>query len=317
MSELRLEHLDLNLVLTLHWLLTEQSVSRAAERLGVSQPAVSHSLKRLRETLHDPLLVKSGRIMRTTPKAERIQPAVARIVQEMREVFQTAASFEPATAQGRLRIAAPDSWAVLAGRAWDAAIRPLAPALQLDVVTLDFPVAQDLVSGAVDLVLLPETKLLDLPPGLDVEQFVQRHVSNETYLCAVGRDHPLAARKRTLADYLAADHIVTNPAGAALGGIDALLAERGLERRVIFRTESFLAGLALARQGMGVLTAPASAITAVPDGLVAFAPPIEVPGFSMLMGWHPNWTVDPRHRWLREHLVAALQALPGPRLSGD
>lgn len=309
MSERQLETLDLNLILTLHWVLTEQNVSRAAERLGVSQPAVSHGLKRLRDVFGDPLLVKSGRIMRTTPRAERMKPEVARIVAGMRELFQTEAAFDPATAEGRFRISASDNWALLAARAWARAVAPAAPNLSLDVVAIDFPVAQDLISGAVDLVILPEAKLLDLPPGLDIDQFVQRPLCEETYLTGVPDGAGIVAEgaKLGMKAYLTADHVLVSPNGAsALGIVDELLAARGEARRVAYRTESFLAGVLMAREGGCLITAPRSSFIAMREGMRVVAPPLPVPGYGILTGWHPNWTGDARHRWLREKLTEGL-----------
>ena len=309
MSERQLEQLDLNLLLTLHWVLTEQNVSRAAERLGVSQPAVSHGLKRLRTLFGDPLLVKSGRIMRTTPRAERMKPAVAHLVGELRDLFQTTQSFEPVEAEGRFRVAASDHWAVLAARAWARSVAPEAPKLSLDVVQIDFPVAQDLISGAVDLVFLPEARLLDLPPGLDIDQFVQRPLAEEHYLTGVPRTSPLHGKELTLDAFAEASHVLTNPAGSHLGIVDDQLAERGLSRHIAYRTESFLGGLAIAMATGSLITATQTTFLAYAKGFEIVPPPLPVPGFKMLTGWHPNWTGDPRHRWLRERLTGGLESV--------
>ena len=309
----QLETLDLNLLLTLHWVLTEQNVSRAAERLGVSQPAVSHGLKRLRDLFGDPLLVKSGRVMRTTPKAERMKPKVVELVAGMRDLFQAESEFEPARAEGRFRIAASDNGAILAARAWLSAVSEDAPGLALDVVHLDFPVAQDLISGAVDLVLMPEAKLLDLPPGLDIEQFVQKPLWTDEYLTGVPAGTPraekAASKGRTLDDFLSVGHVLTNPAGASLGAVDDVLRRSGKRRRIAYRTESFTAATGIARATGCLLTAPRSTFAAMPDGFVIVPPPLDVKGFRTLIGWHPNWTSDARHRWLRERLTAGLVAL--------
>lgn len=309
MSERRLEQLDLNLVLTLHWVLTEQSVSRAAERLGVSQPAVSHGLKRLREAFGDPLLVKSGKVMRTTPRAERLKPEVAVLVNGLRDLFQTEALFDPATATGRFCVSAPDDWAVLAARAWKLAVSPEAPALTLDLVAIDFPVAQDLISGAVDLALLPETKVLNLPPGLDIEQFVQRPVYENPYLVGVPETSPLHGEPLTLEAYAGADHVMVHPHGTVLEVIDDVLADVGLKRRIAYRTETFLGGVAIAEATGSLITVARSSFVAASPRLSVVPPPLPVSGYTMLSGWHPNWTGDPRHRWLREKLTEGLTAV--------
>ncbi|MBB4659247.1 LysR family transcriptional regulator [Parvularcula dongshanensis] len=311
MSERRLEGLDLNLVLTLHWLLTEQSVSRAAGRLGVSQPAVSHGLKRLRELFGDPLLVKSGKVMRTTPRADRMKPQVSQLVAGMRDLFQTEANFDPAAATGRFRVSASDNCAVLVARAWAKVVAPLAPKLALDVVAIDFPVAQDLISGSVDLVMMPEVRFLTPPPGLDLDQFVHKPLCHEPFRTGVPDSSPLAGRPLTLQAFLSEPHVLVNPEGASLGVVDEALAKRGLSRRIAYRAESFLAAAAIARSTGCILTAPASTFLALPEGFEVGPPPIDVEGFGLVTGWHPNWTADPRHRWLRERLTEGLNAVIG------
>ena len=118
MTEKRLESLDLNLLLALHWLLTERNVTAAASRIGISQPAASRALGRLREVFDDPLLVKTGSEMAPTHLAEKIQPAVALAVEKMRDVLKISDRFDPASQSGRFRIACSDYVGAMVAAAW-------------------------------------------------------------------------------------------------------------------------------------------------------------------------------------------------------
>ena len=154
MKRARLEDLDLNLIVTLHWLLTEQSVTRAAARLDVSQPTVSHALNKLRELLGDPLLIKSGRTMLPTKKAEALQPKVAEAIERMRDLLLEEQHFEPASQHGRFRIAVIDSVGSMVAQAWQKAVVPDAPRLELDILQPAVPQAQDLIAGKIDAIIL-------------------------------------------------------------------------------------------------------------------------------------------------------------------
>ncbi|GGY44784.1 LysR family transcriptional regulator [Parvularcula lutaonensis] len=305
MTRTRLEDLDLNLIVTLHWLLTEQSVTRAAARLDVSQPTVSHALGRLRDLLGDPLLIKSGRTMLATKKAEALQPRVAEIVDRMRDLLLEEESFDPANQSGRFRIAVIDSVGAVVIRAWQKAVQPDAPNLELDILQPAVPQAQDLIAGKIDAIILPEPKMLQLPPGVNVDEFVQRPIFEEHYVTAVRRDHPLA-NGMDIESYVKADHILINPEGLDVGAVDQVLHAAGMKRRIAFRTETFLLALEVLENSDCVLTAPATLFNFSRGKFSIFDCPVKVPSFKLFIGWHPNWTHDPQHRWVRERLIAEM-----------
>ncbi|NNU15496.1 LysR family transcriptional regulator [Parvularcula sp. ZS-1/3] len=308
MTRTRLEDLDLNLIVTLHWLLTEQSVTRAAQRLDVSQPTVSHALGRLRELLGDPLLIKSGRTMLPTKKAESLQPRVAEIVDRMRDLLLEEESFDPAHQKGKFRIAVIDSIGAMVVRSWQSVIQPDAPGLELDILQPAVAQAQDLIAGKIDAIILPEPKMLSLPPGVNIDDFVQRRLFEERYVTAVRRDHPLA-NGMDIERYCEADHILINPEGMDVGPIDQRLHDAGRKRRIAFRTETFLLALEALENSDCVLTAPASLFRYHQDKFSVMPCPVHTEGFACYIGWHPNWTHDPQHRWVRERLMNELSRL--------
>ena len=314
MSRARLEDLDLNLIVTLHWLLTEQSVTRAATRLDVSQPTVSHALSRLRTLLGDPLLIKSGRTMLPTKKAEALQPKVAEAIDRMRELLLEEEAFDPSNQSGRFRIAVIDSIGALVVRAWQNAVLPDAPNLELDILQPAQPQAQDLIAGKIDAIILPEPKMLHLPPSVNIDEFVQRPLFEEHYVTAVRRGHPLD-NGIDIDAFVKADHILINPEGLDIGAVDQVLQAAGLKRRIGFRTETFLLALDVLQNSDCVLTAPQNLFASAGDRFTIMPCPVNVPSYTMYIGWHPNWTHDPQHRWVRERLMAEVARLAGERAS--
>ena len=264
MSRARLEDLDLNLILTLHWLLTEQSVTRAAARLDVSQPTVSHALGRLRTLLGDPLLIKSGRTMLPTKKAEALQPRVAEAIDRMRDVLLAEDSFDPTSQKGRFRVSVSDNLAHLVIKAWHEVVLPDAPTMELDLLQPAVPQAQDLIAGKIDAIILPEPKVLNLPPGIDIDEFVRKPLFTESYATAVRRGHPFA-NDMSLERYLEGDHILINPQGMEAGIVDHFLAERSLQRRIAYRSETFLVALQILQETDCILTGPVTMFVNVSD----------------------------------------------------
>ena len=306
MAQKQLEGLDLNLLLALHWLLTERNVTAAAGKIGLSQPAASRALARLREIFGDPLLVKSGSEMAATPVAEKLQPAVAHAIERCRDVLRIAETFDPSTQTGRYRIACADYVGAMVAAAWAAAIAKAAPRLDLDLVRLSLEAGRELSSGKIDLVIVPDASLMDLPPSFDVDQFVQRPIMRQTYFTAVRRGHPLAKGKMTPKRFVSYDHILVTPGNARIGVVDRALAAHGFERRIAYRTASFLLALPIVERTDCILTAPHGLIALSESKLATFPPPVELNDYGMHGAWHPNWTHDARHKWVRDRLFAEL-----------
>ena len=302
----QLENLDLNLLLALHWLLTERNVTVAADRIGLSQPAASRALSRLREIFEDPLLVRTGGEMTPTPVAEKLQPALAHAIERCRDVLRLTTVMDPAELDGGYRVACADYAGAMVVAAWSKAVAPYAPKLELDIVNPEFETAQELISGKVDLVFLPDIDKLDLAPRIDVDQFVHKRIRGQRYLCAMRGDHPAAEENVTLKRYAAFDHILVAPDGSKTGIVDRMLAEQGLERRIAFRTQTFMLALAILVKTDAIITAPEGLLALYKENLRIFPPPLKVPSYSMNAGWHPNWTHDERHKWVRTRLFEAM-----------
>ena len=198
-----MESRDLSLLLTIDALLQEGNVTLAARRLGLSTPAASHALARIRERLGDPLLVRTGRSMTLTPRAEELRPLVRNLVEEATRVLSLPGSFEASALSRTFTIFATDQALLVLGPSVDRLARAEAP----DVTLRFLPsVADDWIplrDGTADLsVCLPGP----FPP-----EFRTRPLLTERFVCVVRRDHPRVGRRLTLDKYLALEHIVVAP----------------------------------------------------------------------------------------------------------
>ncbi|MBI1210611.1 MAG: LysR family transcriptional regulator [Alphaproteobacteria bacterium] len=307
MRALRLESIDLNLLLALHWLLEEQNVTAAATKLSLSQPAMSRALSRLRDLLDDALFVQTGRRMLPTPYAESLRPALADAIERLRTTLRPRDDFTPVRATGSFRIACNDYLALVLARAWQRSVRSIAPGLDLEISTLDPGTFQRLMSGAVDLVVMPDVGIANLPRTLDVEQFVRRPLLEEDFACVARRGHPAAGKRLTAKQFAALDHILVSPSGQGLGVVDRLLKEHGAERRIVYRVQNFLAAQQILNFTDCVAVLPRRLVDASNPKPAKIKAPFDIPGFKVISAWHPLRTNDALHRWAREQLAKALQ----------
>ena len=307
MRQLRLESVDLNLLLALHWLLEEQSVTGAAAKLALSQPAMSRALARLRVLLGDALFVQSGRRMLPTPYAEGLRPQLAEAVERLRAALRPREDFDPLHAAGAFRIASNDYLALVLARACQQSVRKEAPGLDVEITTLEPGTFQRLVSGAIDLVVLPDVGIANLPKSLDVEQFVRRPLFEEQFVCMARQGHPAATKRLTIKQFAALDHVLVSPSGQGPGVIDKLLKEHNAHRRIAYRVQSFLAAQQILTFTDCVAVLPRRLIEASSQKWSKLKPPFNIPGFTVLSAWHPLRTGDALHRWTRERLAEAMR----------
>lgn len=289
---MRLAGIDLNLLTSLDAILDERNVTRAAKRLGVSQPAVSHSLRRLRELLGDPLLVRSRAGMTPTPRAIELRPAVRAALDAADVVLRAAPAFDPANAARTFTIAMGDQQSfVLLPRLVERLDRE-APNIQLDVR----PPPTNAFGGDVDLSL---GVFFDAPSNTRNEP-----LWHEEFVCVL-RKHSAASRgpldrKR----YLALPHLLVAPGGAPGSHVDDLLALRGERRRVAIRVPHFLVAPHIVATTDLVWTAPQGIAREFVDHLpiVLRDVPFKIEGFTITMRWHARFDRDPGLAWLRGRL---------------
>lgn len=290
----------MNLLVALDALLDTNSVTRAAERLHTSPPAMSRTLARLRRVLGDPLLVRAGRTLVPTPRALELRYEVGTLVAQSRALLAPQAALDPSGLQRTFAVQAGD--AVLAELAAPllSAVRAQAPGVTVRFLPETPDGSAALRDGRVDI----EVGVIEhADPATTV-----RRVLGDRVLGIAAADHPLVTGRVTVARYAAAAHLSISRTGQARGPIDDRLALHGRTRRVVATVPNLTTALFAVHAGDLVCPAPAlltrSALPAL--GLGAFEIPLPLPEVPIGMAWHPRNTADAGHRWLRELIAAVL-----------
>lgn len=300
MSELR--QLDLNLLKALDALLDERNVTRAAARLGVTQPAMSAMLGRLRDTFGDPLFARTGRGIVPTARALDLATPLKQLLAGAAALLQPAV-FDPATATTRITIAATDYALRAVAVPFITALKRHAPHIRVALVPIEERLLQgQLERGEVDIALVT-------PDGLSPDLHA-RHLFDEHYVCVLRAGHPAIANKRRLSlkRFCEVDHALVSYSGGGFRGVtDEALERMGLARNVTLSIKSFIVVPDILRATDMVAVLP-SRLVGTGDGLVVCPPPLEIPGFSKMAVWHERTHHDPAQRWLRNLLAESTQA---------
>jgi DNA-binding transcriptional LysR family regulator len=290
---MNLAALDLNLLVALEALLAEGHVGRAASRVGLSQPAMSHALRRLRDIFADPLLVRVGVRMEFTPRAEGLRAPLASALEQVRSLFQTEA-FDPAASDRRFSMMMPDLVVDLIMPALAERIARLAPHVSLELVPWVCPctTSPDLAQG-IDLVL---SCIGDACRG-----FHRQLLYRDKDALAVRLGHPVGPRLSEAGAFSEARHIAVVSRGANSDMIDAWLRKTGLRRNIALTVPSYLQALHLAARTDLVAFVPTRLIAAHKDALALMevTPPLN-PGVDEQYLFYPTRAqFDPGSIWLR------------------
>ncbi|AGW94885.1 MULTISPECIES: LysR family transcriptional regulator [Cupriavidus] len=294
-----LRRLDLNLLVTLDVLLSEQNVTRAAQRLNYSQPSVSVHLARLRDYFGDPLLLPGPRGMRPTARAEALREPLREALAALEQTVSPDTPFDPAAATQTWRVAATDygeSTIVLPALQ---ALRAAAPGARLAVVEMvPSRIARQAEQAELDLAFHTSD---GAPPGMH-----RRALFSERYVLVGRAGHPRLKRRPTLAQFCALDHVIVSPDGGGFYGVtDEALASVGMQRRVVLSVPHFLFVTSAVASTDLVAMLPARLVRGA-TALQVVEPPVEVPGYEMSMLWHERVHRDPAHQWLRELIAASV-----------
>jgi DNA-binding transcriptional LysR family regulator len=289
---------DLDLLRAFATLHHERHLSRAASRVGLSQPAMSRVLGRLREAFGDPLFVRTPRGMLPTSRADELAPQVLAVLDAAGKLIRPAA-FDPATLARTFTIGVSDFFdAELIPRLVEILARE-APGVAVQTRPLADDVADALAGARIDLMLGVRE---NVPADAQVTKLY-----DETFICAVRRDHPRVGKRLSLERFVAERHLLIAPAGNPGSRVDTALAARGLSRRVVVRVHTFLSAPAIVASSDLIVTAPCRLLEplAKPFALRLLPPPVDVTGFALFAAWHPRVHDDPGHAWFRAALVAA------------
>lgn len=304
---MNLERVDLNLLVYLDVLLREQSVTRAAEQLGITQPAMSNGLKRLRDVFNDPLLIRSSNGMSPTERALELAPRVRQALAAVTDILEPKQDFRPLTSKRVFRIMSSDYAEATLVPALVRALRSEAPDVVLDFLTPSDVSVQDIEQGKVDLAI---NRFNEIPLS-----FHQVTLWSDKFSCLLNRSSP-AAQRFTLKTYLESQHIWVSKTGmgigfgidptrGGLGQIDAALERIGQRRRISIYTRHYQMPALVAHKADLIATLPSRIARLQGDHpqLVIKEPPFHIPEFELKMAWGPLLHHSPAHRWLRQLIV--------------
>lgn len=295
---LELHRVDLNLLVVFNHLLVERRVSRVAARLGLTQPAVSNALARLRRLFGDELFLRTPGGMAPTPLAEQLAEPVGVALAMIESGINQRLTFDPATAERAMTIGMSDIGEIVFLPALVERIRRDAPGVQLSTVrNTAVNLKDEMEAGKVDLAI-------GLLPQLSAGYF-QRRLFRQRYVCLYRRGHRLDRPRATLADYQACEHLVVVSSGTGHGQVDELLARTGIERRVRLTVPHYV-GIGHLLQGSDLVATVPERLAmqlAEPFALAWRAHPVRLPEASINVFWHAKQHRSAANRWLRGLLV--------------
>lgn len=300
-----LRRLDANLLLTLDALLSELNVTRAGERLGVQQSALSARLLRLREIFEDRLFVPSpdGRGVLATPRALALKPAVAAVLDLLDDMVRPTLDFDPMTTRRTFTLALHEIPAVMLAPDLVPRIAAAAPSARLAFVVP--PVLEILVDrlerGEVDICIGNR--------ALAQSAWLARTLFEDHFLTAQRKGHPRGSGPIDLQAFCAAEHLlVSADGGGFFGHVDTVLATLGYERRVALSIQNYTLAPRIVASSDYLCTLPSRFLHRFEDTLDLFEPPLPLGVAELAAYWHPRVQNDRAHRWLRDQLFATASA---------
>jgi DNA-binding transcriptional LysR family regulator len=291
---------DLNLLITLDVLLSEGSVAGAAKRLGLSASAMSRALARLRETTGDPLLVRAGRSLVPTPRAQALREQVGRLVQDAHGVLRPAQSLDMGHVERTFTLRTSEEFVESFGPPLLARIAQEAPGVRLRFVNKTDKDNALLRDGSVDL----ETGVVDANASPEV---LTQALFRDRLIGVVHSGHPLSQGDVSAQRFAQGRHVYVSRRGQDRGQIDDALEALGLSRQISTLVAGFSTAIALARDSDLIASVPERYTANQREGLFRFALPVALPTFTVAMLWHPRQDADLAHRWLRSCLREVCQ----------
>jgi DNA-binding transcriptional LysR family regulator len=303
-----LRSLNLNLLTALDVLVREANVTRAGQRLGLSQPAMSNVLGQLRRLLDDPVLVRSGRGMAPTPRALELVGPVRKALAELERALTVDHGFAAARSDRVFRIAAMDhAWVTLLPRL-ARRITEEAPGIRVDLVPyVQADAAADLESGVLDAAVAVGRR-----HGRGAG-FRRAELYDDNFDCLVRKGHPIVKHRLTLGRFVECGHVVASPSGRRGGLVDRALKRQGLARRVHVIVSNFAAAPFVVAQTDLITTIPRGVARPFAEmlDLRVFPPPVAIEGGPWFLIWHQRSERDPAEDWLRARILEIGAGLRG------
>ena len=292
-----LRNIDLNLLVVLDALLTEKHVTRTGARLHLSQPAISHSLSKLRVLLDDPILIRQGSEVVLSALAQNLQAPLKEILSQIEILLGKSIDFVPANSHRTFRLAMSDYGAAIVLPKLLRQLRAEAPNTTL-VVTQDsrHGMFEQIAQGKIDLAL-------GVFPNLSAD-ISSEVLFEETFSCLLDRSTLPASGLLDLDNYLLRPHISVSVDGCSNGEIDRLLRDEGLQRRIAVSVPHWRTAPSMISNTDLILTVATRTLhnALLDEELVSLSPPLPIPPFPFVQLWHNRFGEDPAHRWLREQV---------------
>lgn len=299
----QLADVDLNLLVSLDAILATRSVTAAAARVGLSKPAMSHALQRIREVIGDDILVRSGKDWILTDRARALAAPLAALLQSTSALLFADRGLDLRTLDREFRIHATDHVLTILGVPVGREVGIEAPNVALRFL----PVQPDDVRTLRDDVDLGIGVFPELPP-----EFLKQALFEDRFCCVVRRDHPKVRGKVSLAQYTALHHVLVAPRGRPGATVDQALGTLGERRRITRSLPYFLAALHCVAESDCIATISVRLARAHAErfGLEIVKPPIDLPAYTIDQVWHPRVEADPAHVWMRRLIARVAHALP-------
>lgn len=303
---MKLSAVDLNLLVAFDALFSEGSVGAAASRIGLTQPAMSKRLARLRALFRDDLFVRSGDGMRPTERALDLADPIRSALRQIEEALGGYGRFQPGRSGRTFRIATPDHIAATLMPSVIAAIRTQAPRVSIALRSMHRQaLVEALETGEIDLAI---TLLPDAPTTLK-----RANLFHENWVSLVSENHPEIREELTLDLFLKYPHLLITHVGDLKGYLDRLLDERGLRRHVAASLPYFLAAPAIIARTDMIITLSERVVRLLPwPGVRSFPVPLDYHGYNETMLWHRRNDGDPGHAWLRRLIASESERLGAP-----
>lgn len=302
----KLAEQDLNLLVVFNALMHERSLTRTGMRLGRTQSALSHSLRRLRELLQDPLFVRSADGLIPTARAELVAPQVETVLRQIQAVLQKPRPFDPVQDKAQLSVVMTDYAQLVLLPPLLQRLSQEAPGVTLRVLSGSDAIEQQLEQGEADLGF--GVVIFERP---DLYQF---KLFEERFVCLVREDHPVLSQGLDLAAFVQLHHVLVTPRGRPGSFVDAALEHLGLTRKVVMFVPQYMV--------VPEVIAHTDLIATLPERVALWAarrlpvkqvePPLALPGFATRLVWHERRQLDPACAWLRGLIKAVCEQQQTP-----
>lgn len=302
---MHMNDLDLNLLIVMDAMLREHNVSKAAERIGLTQSAMSHALNRLRQYFDDPLFVKTGQAMEPTPKAIALQAVVVDVMGAVRQRILSEAHFDPATAKREFTLCVTDMGEIVFAPVILRLIRQLAPRCTIRTMQVTAEKIEGLLAnGEADLAIGTYRMA---PESLYKQRLFMHGFS--TLVHAKSK----IKKRISLKEFEKTPQIVVTMSGRSSVAFDSVLEEKGIKRQIVMKTPHFLiVPLLIEQQPDLIATVPTELANVYSrHGVVrAVSPPLELPSYAISQYWHPLFHHEPSIIWLRDLIKKTFESYP-------